>query len=70
MGLMEIIAVSIRTARRFGEIGFLIGALGALLLVAHAVLSDSQAIAKLARIGGPLLIAVGFVLGILYVHWN
>jgi hypothetical protein len=67
---MEILAVSISTARKFGEIGFLLGALGALLLAAEAIRPFSQDAVKVARLVGLLLIAVGFVLGILYIHWG
>jgi hypothetical protein len=66
---MELLAVSLSTARKFGEIGFLIGALGAVLLVIENALAGSQSGPKLARTIGFILIAVGFVLGILYVHW-
>lgn len=65
---MELLALTASAARRFGEIGFLIGALGAFLLAAGAARADVQW-RNLAMLVGPLLIGVGFVLGIVYVHW-
>ncbi|HXQ58713.1 MAG TPA: hypothetical protein VN799_01400 [Acidimicrobiales bacterium] len=66
---MELLALASATARRLGEIGFLVGALGALLLAFGATRSDSGGIGQMARLIGPALIAVGFVLGIVYIHW-
>ncbi len=68
---MGILAVSVSAARRLGEIGFLVGALGALLLVLEAARPGSpETQRRMARLIGALLIAVGFALGILYVHWG
>jgi len=67
---MEVLAMSVSAARRFGEIGFLIGALGALLLVLEDARPGSpETHRRLIRLLGALLIAAGFVLGILYIHW-
>jgi hypothetical protein len=66
---MELLAVTVSAARKFGEIGFLIGALGAVLLVVENAMAGSQSGQKLARTIGFVLMAVGFILGILYVHW-
>ncbi len=69
---MELIAtISIGAARRIGEIGFLIGAIGGLLLLlgsvrGHAANADARAIA----IAAGLCIAVGFALGIVAFHWG
>jgi hypothetical protein len=67
---MHILAVSISTGRKLGEIGFLLGALGALSLFAGGTGPDSRRPLKLAGRIGALLIAAGFVLGIAYVHWG
>lgn len=65
---MSILAVSISTARHLGEIGFIIGAVGALLLAVESARPDSQSGRNMIRLIGSLLIAIGFVLAIFYVH--
>lgn len=68
MGLIA--SLSISGARRIGEIGFVIGAIGALLLVLAAARGTPPAAnaRSLTMLAG-LCMAVGFVLGIVYMHW-
>ena len=56
-------------ARKTGEIGFLVGALGALLISAGGTRSGSGGTGRSLRLAGSLMIAVGFALGIVYIHW-
>lgn len=66
---MDILALASSTARRFGELGFLIATLGALLVMAVGVGPDRGGWRKLLTRLGPLLMAVGFACGIVYAHW-
>jgi hypothetical protein len=67
---MDILAMTAAAARRFGEIGFAVGALGALLCLVSAIpRGSSKHPARAFAVLGFFLIAVAFVLGILYVHW-
>jgi hypothetical protein len=68
--MTEILGVTVSAARKTGEIGFLIGALGALLLVAGGTRSGSGGMGRSLRLAGSLMIAVGFALGIVYIHWT
>lgn len=65
-----ILALAAHTAKRLGEIGFLIGAVGALLLALDAMMPAQAGGAKPTRALGALLIAAGFVLAIAYIHWG
>ena len=70
---MQLIAsLSASAARRIGELGFIVGAIGGLVLVLGALragqTSASGARALLSIAG--LCITVGFVLGIVALHWD
>jgi hypothetical protein len=70
---MEILAaVSVATGRRLGEIGFLLGAIGAVLLVVEAMSSASGTARRpsMPMTLGSVLIAVAFLLGIAAFHWG
>jgi hypothetical protein len=67
MGLF--ISLAATTARRIGEIGFILGAIGALLLVLGAGASSRSGGGRASLMLAGLCIAVGFVLGIVYMHW-
>jgi hypothetical protein len=66
-----IIALSASSARRIGEIGFIIGAVGGVLVMLAALRGSggSSRGANPAMLLAGLCIAVGFVLGIVYIHW-
>jgi hypothetical protein len=66
---MVVFAVTTSAARRIGEIGFVVGAVGALVLFLEAALGPGGSLTRLLRALGPLLLAVAFVLGIIYIHW-
>lgn len=73
MAAMELLAtVSVATGRRLGEIGFLLGAIGAVLLVVEARTSGSGAARRpsMPMTAGSVLIAVAFLLGIAAFHWG
>ena len=65
-----ILALAVHTARRIGEIGFLIGAIGGLLMLVEGMTSGGAGRAKPLQALAGLLMTVGFVLGIVYVHWG
>lgn len=65
-----ILALAVHTAKRLGEIGFLIGAIGALLLLVDGVGSGSTSRTTPFRGLAGLLMAAGFVLGIAFIHWG
>ncbi|GEM_PF-6934975 len=67
MGL--IIALTTVTARRIGEIGFVVGAIGGLLLMLGAGTASRSGGGRASLMLAGLCIAVGFVLGIVYMHW-
>ncbi|HZT64536.1 MAG TPA: hypothetical protein VFA11_01985 [Acidimicrobiales bacterium] len=70
-----IIAIATSTARRIGEIGFAIGALGALLIAFGAFTqagADPNAAAagrRMSETVGGLMLGVCFVLQIVSLHW-
>jgi hypothetical protein len=70
---MGLLALSASAARRFGEIGFIVGAIGGILFIAGAAALANSARASTARtffmLAG-VCIAVGFVLGIVAFHWG
>ena len=65
-----ILALAVHTAKRLGEIGYLIGAIGGLLLLAEGATSARAGRGSPLRIMAGLLIAIGFVLGIVFIHWG
>ena len=70
MGLIAALAAG--TARRIGEIGFIVGAVGGVLLLLGAVRGNGASAAAtrtLTMLAG-VCIAVGFVLGIVAFHWG
>jgi hypothetical protein len=64
------LAIAVHTARRLGEIGFLVGAIGGLLLLVEGMTSAGSGRSNPMRALAGLLMAAGFVLGIAYVHWG
>lgn len=71
MGLIAALAAG--TARRIGEVGFIVGALGALLLALGAARETGGGAAAVTRnltIVAGVCIAIGFVLGIVVLHWG
>ena len=74
MGLgMSLVALAAGTARRLGEIGFIVGAIGGIFFIAGAAALANSARGSTARtffmLAG-LCIAVAFVLGIAAFHWG
>jgi hypothetical protein len=68
---MELVALAVHTARRIGEVGFAIGALGALIITLGAWTGAAgRTRGNPATAGGAFLVAVGFVLGIVALHWG
>jgi len=69
---MQVLAMAIHTAKRFGEIGFVIGAIGALMMAAGSMPRGRSAGVGGAPIVaiGAVLVAAGFVLGIVSLHWG
>jgi hypothetical protein len=70
MGLIAALAAG--TARRIGEIGFIVGAVGGVLLVLAAARTSGRGAAAsraLTMLAG-VCIAIGFVLGIIALHWG
>jgi hypothetical protein len=67
MGLF--ISLAATTARRIGEIGFIVGAMGGLLLLLGAGAGSTSGGARPSLMLAGLCIAVGFALGIVYMHW-
>jgi ABC-type proline/glycine betaine transport system permease subunit len=70
---MGLIALAAGTARRVGEIGFIIGAIGGLLFIAGAALranSAREGTSQKVLMAAGVCITVGFVLGIVAFHWG
>jgi hypothetical protein len=67
---MEVLALALRTARRIGEVGFVVGAVGGLLLALGAAAGRGSRGGRASLVVAGLCIAVGFVLGIVYLHWG
>jgi len=74
---MIVLALARHTAIRFGEVGFALGALGALLMAAAAMMRSSAGAdagsarrATPAMVAGAVLVAVAFVAGIVFMHWG
>jgi hypothetical protein len=68
----QMVALAAGTARRIGEIGFIVGAVGGLLLGLAAARRNgagAEASPALTILGG-VCIAIGFVLGIAAFHWG
>ncbi len=69
---MELIAtLSVSAARKFGEIGFIIGAIGGILVILGAARAD----VRRADVRGIVMLAgacvtVAFALGIVAFHWG
>jgi hypothetical protein len=69
---MGLLALTSQTARRIGEVGFIIGAIGGLLFIAGAALLANDADERTTRnvfMGSGICIAVGFIAGIITLHW-
>jgi len=69
---MGLLAVTSQSARRIGEIGFIIGAIGGLLFIAGAALRANDAEESRARnvfMGAGVCITIGFICGIISLHW-
>ena len=70
---MGLIGLAAETARRLGEIGFIIGAIGGLLFIAGAAFRANSARERTSRnvlMAAGICITVGFVLGIAAFHWG
>ena len=70
---MGLVALAAGTARRVGEIGFIIGAIGGLLFIAGAAFRANSAREGTSRkvlMAAGICITVGFVLGIAAFHWG
>ena len=69
MGLLALAATS---ARRIGEIGFIVGAIGGVLLALGAAGGNGRgaSTARTLLVLAGVCIAVGFVLGIVTFHWG
>jgi hypothetical protein len=69
---MGLLAVTSQTARRIGELGFIIGAIGGLLFIAAAALKVNDAEETRTRnvlMASGVCITVGFICGIISLHW-
>lgn len=69
----NLVAIATATARRLGEIGFVVGAIGGLLFMAGAAFRANSARESTGRaffMGAGLFIAIAFVLGIAAFHWG
>ena len=66
--VMGTVLLATAASRHLGELGFALGAVGALVLVAEAATPEAPSWARMGRAVGAVLIALGFVLGIIYIH--
>jgi hypothetical protein len=67
-----LLALTSQTARRIGEVGFIVGAIGGLLFIGGAALLATDADERTSRnvlIGSGVCITVGFICGIITLHW-
>jgi hypothetical protein len=64
------LALGAGTARRIGEIGFIVGAIGGLLVMVGAASGSRSGSGRASLMLAGLCIAVGFVLGIIFLHWG
>ena len=64
------LALGAETARRIGEIGFIIGAIGGLLVMVGAATGSRSGGGRSAMMLAGLCLAVGFALGIVFLHWG
>ncbi len=67
---MGLLALAASTARRIGEVGFIIGAIGGLLIMLAAAAGRGSRGGRASSTLAGLCIAVGFVLGVVYMHWT
>lgn len=68
-----LVGLAAGTARRLGEIGFIVGAIGGLLFIAGAAFRANRAQGSASRtafMGAGVCITIGFVLGIVALHWG
>lgn len=70
---MGLLALAANTARRIGELGFIVGAIGGVLFIAAAAVRANRARGNPGRgilMAAGVCITVGFVLGIVALHWG
>ncbi len=70
---MGLVGLAAGTARRIGEIGFIIGAIGGLLFIAGAAFRANSARESTSRnvlMAAGICITTGFILGIAAFHWG
>ncbi len=70
---MGLVGLAAGTARRIGEIGFIIGAIGGLLFIAGAAFRANSARESTSRtvvMAAGVCLTVGFVLRIAAFHWG
>jgi hypothetical protein len=69
---LDLVALAAGTARRIGEIGFIVGAIGGLLFMAGAAFRANNARESTSRtffMAAGLFVAIAFILGIVAFHW-
>jgi hypothetical protein len=69
---MGMLAITGQAARRIGELGFIIGAIGGLLFIAGAALRANDAEETRTRnvlMSSGVCITIGFICGIISLHW-